>query len=100
MQNDHTAVWLDTRPPDKAQPALAGAKRISVEVATGGKDNAAMQRAKNDGTLPINDHNTRIIVFGDDQQAVKAVADSIAKKAFHNVVLFAGTANELLAATK
>lgn len=100
MQNDHTAVWLDTRSPDKAQPALAGAKRISVEVTRGGKDNAAMQQAKSDGTLPINDHNTRIIVFGDDQQAVKAVADSIAKEAFHNIVFFAGSASQLLAATK
>jgi rhodanese-related sulfurtransferase len=100
MQSDHTSVWLDTRSPDRAQPALAGAKRISVEVARGGKDNADMQRAKNDGTLPIDDHNTRIIVFGDDQQAVKAVADSIAKEAFHNIAFFAGTTSELMAATK
>jgi rhodanese-related sulfurtransferase len=100
MHNDHTAVWLDTRSTGKAQPTLVGAKRISVEVAKGGKDNAAMQRAKNDGTLPINDHNTRIIVFGDNQQDVEAVADSIAKEAFHNVAFFAGTTSELVAASK
>jgi hypothetical protein len=100
MQNDHTAVWLDTRSPGKTQPALAGARRISVEVTKGGKDNADMQRAKNDGTLPMNDHNTRIIVFGDDQLAVKTVAESIAREAFHNVAFFAGSASELFAATK
>lgn len=33
-------------------------------------DNAAMQKAKNDGTLPIEDHNTRIIVYGDDPHAM------------------------------
>ncbi len=35
-----------------------------------------MQQAKNDGTLPIEDHNTRIVLFGDDPQAVHSVAES------------------------
>ena len=59
-----------------------------------------MQQAKNDGTLPIEDHNTRIIVFGDDPQAVRSVADSIAKEAFHNVAFFAGSASDLRRAVK
>ena len=71
MQKDKTAVWLDTRTAgDIARAPLSGAKRIGVEVTKGGKDNSAMQQAKNDGTLPIEDHNTRIVVFGDDPQAV------------------------------
>ena len=49
-----------------------------------------MQQAKNDGTLPIEDHNTRIIVFGDDPQAVRSVTEAIAKEAFHDVAFFAG----------
>jgi hypothetical protein len=64
-------------------------------VTQGGKDNPAMQKAKNDGTLPIEDHNTRIIVLGDNQQTVRAVADAIAKEAFHNVAFFGGTYEEL-----
>jgi rhodanese-related sulfurtransferase len=101
MQSDHTAVWLDTRSADDITKApLAGGKRIAIEVARGGKDNPAMQQAKNDGTLPIEDHNTRIIVFGDDPQAVLSVADSIAKEAFHNVVFFAGSAADLRKAVK
>jgi hypothetical protein len=79
---------------------LSGAKRIGVEVSKGGKDNPAMQQAKNDGTLPIEDHNTRIIVFGDDPHAVQNVADAIAKEAFHNTSYFAGSAADLVQAIK
>jgi rhodanese-related sulfurtransferase len=100
-QNDHTAVWLDTRAAeDIAKAPLPGAKRFGVEVAKGGKDNAAMQQAKNDGTLPMEDHNTRIIVFGDDPQAVRSVAEAIAKEAFHNVAFFVGNAADLKRAVK
>ena len=100
-RNDRTSVWLDTRPIEQFQQgSLAGAKRIGLEVTQGGKDNPAMQRAKNDGTLPIEDHNTRIIVFGDDRQAVRTIADSLVKEAFHNVSFFAGTYAELAKAVK
>jgi rhodanese-related sulfurtransferase len=101
MQNDRTAVWLDTRTAqDIAKAPLSGAKRIGVEVAKGGKDNAAMQQAKNDGTLPIEDHNTRIIVFGDDPQTVRSVTEAIAKEAFHNVAFFASNVADLTRAVK
>lgn len=101
MRSDQTAVWLDTRTAgDIASAPLSGAKRISVEVTKGGKDNPAMQQAKNDGTLPIEDHNTRIVVFGDDPQAVHSVAEAIAKEAFHNVSIFAGNAVDLAMAVK
>jgi rhodanese-related sulfurtransferase len=101
MRNDRSAVWLDTRAVTEiAKASLPGAKRIGVEVAQGGKDNPAMQQAKNDGTLPIEDHNTRIIVFGDDPQAVRSVAEATAKEAFHNVAFFAGNATDLVQALK
>ncbi len=100
-RNDLTSVWLDTRSIEQFQKgSLAGAKWIGMEVTRGGKDNPAMQRAKNDGTLPIEDHNTRIIVFGDDPQIVRSVADSLAKEAFHNVSFFADTYAELAKALK
>jgi rhodanese-related sulfurtransferase len=101
MQNDHTTVWLDTRTAqDMGKAPLPDAKRIGVEVAKGRKDNPAMQQAKNDGTLPIEDHNTRIIVFGEDSQTVRSVAEAIAKEAFHNVAFFGGNAADLARAVK
>jgi len=100
-RQDRTAVWLDTRSTAEFQKgSLPGAKRIGMEITQGGKDNAAIQRAKNDGTLPMDDHNTRIIVFGRDLQTVRAVADAVAKEAFVNVTFFAGTYADLNAALK
>ena len=94
-------MWLDTRAVNEiAKASVPGAKRIGVEVAQGGKDNPAIQKAKNEGTLPIEDHNTRIIVFGDDPQAVRSVTEAIAKEAFHNVAFFAGNATDLVRAMK
>jgi len=101
MQNDQTAVWLDTRSPqDAGKNPVLRSRPISPEVASGGKDNPAMQKAKNDGTLPMDDHNTRIIVFGDDSDTVRAVAEAIAKEAFHNVASFGGSAVDLVRATR
>jgi len=98
---DQTAVWLDSRGPvDFAKGSLPGAKRIGIEISQGGKDNPAMQQAKNDGTLPIEDHNTRIVVFGDDPQAVLNIADALAKEAFHNVSFFGGKYSDIAAGTK
>jgi hypothetical protein len=57
-----------------------------------------MERAKNDGTLPADDHNTRIVVFGDDPQLVRAVADAVAREAFHNVSFYSGSFAELRSA--
>jgi len=100
-QGDRTAVWLDTRgAAEFAKGSVPGAKRIGFDVTKGGKDNPAMQQAKNDGTLPVDDHNTRIIVFGDDLEVVQAIADAVAKEAFDNVTFFAGKYAELAAAIK
>jgi hypothetical protein len=50
--------------------------------------------AKEDGRLPMEDHNTRIICFGETGSQAKVLADEISKNAFHNVTFFAGTAEE------
>jgi rhodanese-related sulfurtransferase len=50
--------------------------------------------AKDDGRLPMEDHNTRIICFGENGTQAKALADEISKNAFHNVTFFDGTAKE------
>jgi len=50
-----------------------------------------VKAAKDDGRLPMEDHNTRIVVFGKDSAQAQAVAEAIAREAFHNVTYFVGT---------
>jgi hypothetical protein len=54
-----------------------------------------VKKAKDDGRLPMEDHNTRIIVFGRDGAQAKAVAEVIMREAFHNVSYFVGPLERL-----
>lgn len=47
-------------------------------------------RAKDDGRLPMYDHNTRIVVLGATAAQARAVAEAIAANAFHNVAYYDG----------
>ncbi|HEV2078810.1 MAG TPA: rhodanese-like domain-containing protein [Allosphingosinicella sp.] len=86
INNDKTAVWIDARSPDAfASGSIAGARNVPASQLAAGKDQGVMQQAKDDGRLPMDDHNTRIIVFGADGKQARAVADAIATEAFHNV---------------
>jgi len=86
---DRTAVFVDARPADAFQAgSLPGARNITPPEVTAAKD---------DGRLPIEDHNTRIIVFGVDTDQARAGAAEIAKNAFHNVSFFAGSLDDLIA---
>ena len=49
-----------------------------------------MKLAKDDGRLPMEDHNTRILVLGADAPTARYVAQAIAREAFHNVSYFPG----------
>ena len=55
-----------------------------------GKDIGEVKRAKDDGRLPMEDHNTRLIVIGADRAAARHVAEALAREAFHNVSYFPG----------
>ncbi|HUF65532.1 MAG TPA: hypothetical protein VMM17_06095, partial [Gemmatimonadaceae bacterium] len=55
-----------------------------------GKDVGEVKAAKDDGRLPMEDHNTRIVIFGQDAAQARAVAEAIAQEAFHNVSYFDG----------
>ncbi len=82
-KNDRTAVFVDARPAEEFKAgSLAGAKNIPL---------SDVKKAKDDERLPMEDHNTRIIVFGKDSAQARAVAEAIAKEAFHNVTYFVGT---------
>ena len=55
-----------------------------------GKDVGEVKRAKDDGRLPMEDHDTRILVLGTHAAASRYVAEALAREAFHNVSNFAG----------
>jgi rhodanese-related sulfurtransferase len=81
-EGDQTAVWIDARDPEEsiADP-IPNARNLPLE---------DVSAAKKDGRLPMEDHNTRIIVFGSDGAQAQAVAEAVAQNAFHNVSYFAG----------
>jgi len=86
---DRTAVFVDARSAEEFQAGtLPGARNIPA---------AEVVAAKDDGRLPIEDHNTRIIVFGSTAEQAQAATTEIAKNAFHNVSFFAGTLDDLVA---
>lgn len=86
IEADRTTVWIDAREPAAFSKAtLPNARNISVGGLEPGKDQGVMKKAKDDGRLPMEDHNARIIVFGADGHDARKVADAIASEAFHNV---------------
>ncbi len=86
LAGDRTAVWIDAREPRAFKTGtVAGARNIAASGLRSGKDQGVMKQAKDDGRLPMDDHNTRIIVFGSNAAEARAVANAIASEAFHNV---------------
>ena len=95
-QNDQTAVWVDGRNSEEFQEeSIRGAKNIPRNGVLDGKDVGEIFAAKNDGRLPMEDHNTRIVVFARDGDQAGEIAEALAREAFHNVTYFAGTYEKL-----
>ena len=91
VASDGTAVVIDSREPSEFHRAtVRGAKNIPRSLVLEGKDVGEVKRAKDDGRLPMEDHNTRIVVLGSDAAAARYVAEALAREAFHNVSYFAG----------
>jgi rhodanese-related sulfurtransferase len=86
LKADKTAVLVDGRDTQDQEQRLRGSHWIPLREAS---------RAKDDGRLPMTDHNTRIFVVGDSGAAARAVAEAIVKDAFHNVAFFGGSAADL-----
>jgi rhodanese-related sulfurtransferase len=87
--NDRTAVFIDARPTREfSTGSLPGARGVPLD---------EVSRAKDDERLPMEDHNTRIIVFGADADQARSVTVELARNAFHNVAYFPGTLDELAA---
>jgi rhodanese-related sulfurtransferase len=79
---DATAVLIDAREDSAATPRLRNAAWIPLRDSTNAKD---------DGRLPMTDHNTRIFVIGDTGAQARAVAEAIVHDAFHNVSFYDGS---------
>lgn len=89
FEADKTAVFLDAR--DEAEfskGSIPGAKNIPAARLSGEKDVGLIKDAKEDGRLPMNDHNTRIVVFGESEAQAKKLAEAVTQEAFHNVAYF------------
>lgn len=96
---DGTAVLIDAR--DAAtfsRGSVARARNVPQLTISGIKDSPEIRAAKNDGRLPMHDHNTRIVVFGGDGAQARLLAEAITREAFHNVVFFDGTFEEFASA--
>jgi len=97
LAGDRTAVFIDARDPDKFDAqTLPDARNLPRRGLKPGKDVGEVKAAKDDGRLPMEDHNTRIVVFGQDGTQAKAVAEAIAQEAFHNVAYFGATFETLI----
>lgn len=87
IHNDRTARLIDARSPESFR---AGSIPGAANVWPGEVD-----RAKDDGRVPMEDHNARIIVFGRDAEQARAVAQELAANAFHDVSYFEGDIDAL-----
>jgi rhodanese-related sulfurtransferase len=89
--SDRTAVFLDARDLEGfSAGSLPGARNLPASGLKPGKDAGEVKKAKDDGRLPMEDHNTRIVVFGRDGAQARMVAEALVKEAFHNVAFFDG----------
>jgi len=86
VAQDATSVLIDGRAAAERKPRLRNAAAIPLPDAS---------KAKDDGRLPMTDHNTRIFVVGSDGAEARAVAEAIVHDAFHNVTFFGGAITDL-----
>ena len=92
LKNDRTAVLIDARDrKDFEAKTIPAAQSLPLAAVKAGKDVGEVEAAKNDGRLPMYDHNTRVVVFGDSMVQARAVAEAIAREAFQNVSFYGGT---------
>jgi rhodanese-related sulfurtransferase len=100
LEGDRTAVFIDARDSEEfSARTLPGARDLPLSGMKPGNDVGEVKAAKDDGRLPMEDHTTRLIVFGRDGTQAKAVAEAIAREAFHNVAYFGGTFDTVIQKT-
>ena len=88
LAKDKTAVVIDAREPGAFRKrTLPNARNVRA---------ADVAKAKDDGRLPMLDHNTRIFVVGNDEGEARDAAQEIAHNAFQNVAYYAGSVEDLV----
>ncbi|MEK6283159.1 MAG: rhodanese-like domain-containing protein [Acidobacteriota bacterium] len=101
FDNDRTAAFIDAREIGEFKAgSIPSARNLPRSGLRPGKDAGEVKAAKDDWRLPMDDHNTRVIVFGQTGEQAQAVAEAIAKEAFHNVSYFDGSFEQFKAALK
>ncbi|MGH8034375.1 MAG: rhodanese-like domain-containing protein [Lysobacterales bacterium] len=92
LAKDQTAVFIDTRDPQAfAVRNIPGSVNLPPTDLVSG-----IKAAKDDGRLPMTDHNTRIVIFGSNGHEAREVAKAITAEAFHNVAFFDGSFEQLM----
>jgi rhodanese-related sulfurtransferase len=86
LRQDRTAVLVDARPVGERDRQMTDARLIPAD---------EVESAKDDGRLPMTDHNTRILVVGSNGPQARTTAEHIARNAFHNVSFYGGKVSEL-----
>src|SRR5215813_4576010 len=86
LVQDATSVLIDGRGKAGLKPRLHNAVSIPLPEAS---------KAKDDGRLPMTDHNTRIFVVATNGAEARTVAEAIVHDAFHNVTFFGGVITDL-----
>jgi rhodanese-related sulfurtransferase len=91
--NDRTAVFFDARSPEEfAKGSLPGALNVPADrLPSGALDTAP---------LPLDDFNTRIVLFGRDAAQARALADALSRRPWHNVAYYPGRFETLREALK
>src|SRR5438309_1589233 len=91
-----TAALIDARDAEEFRSdSLPRSRNLPRSKVLPGKDVGEVKAAKDDGRLPMEDHNTRIVVYGRDARQARAVAEAITREAFHNVSYFEGSYESL-----
>ncbi len=92
LANDRTAVFIDTRDQQRFdENHIPGSVNLPHTDLMPG-----IKAAKDDGRLPMTDHNTRIIIFGSNGNEARDVAKALTDEAFHNVAYFDGSYEQLM----
>ena len=86
LARDATSVLIDGTAERGLKRRLRNAVSIPLPEAS---------TAKDDGRLPMTDHNTRIFVVGTNGTEARTVAEAIVHDAFHNVTFFGGAITDL-----
>jgi len=86
LAQDATSVLVDGTA--EADPKRRLRNAVSIPLSDAPK-------AKDDGRLPMTDHNTRIFVVAANGTEARSVAEAIVRDAFHNVTFFDGATTDL-----